>query len=283
MAATHAAGLRIAVCIKQVPDTAKVTIDHVTGTLRRDAADSIINPYDLYALGAALELARAFAGSSTVALSMGPPQAREVLREAVALGITEAVHLQDTAFAGADTWATGLVLSAACKRLGANIIICGKQAIDGDTAQVGPGIAAHLGWAQACCVCAVHELRGSSNCAKHTPSVPESLTVERLLDNGRQTLRVPLPAVLTVVPEVIATPYATLAGKMRARRYEPQIWGGTELDLPPEQTGLRGSFTRVQRITTPPPRGKGEIITGTSLEEKAARLARIIRQSAGGK
>lgn len=277
MAATRQAGLKIAVCIKQVPDTAKVTIDHVTGTLRRAAAGSVINPYDLYAVGAALALARAITGSSTIALSMGPPQTGEVLREAVSLGIGEAIHLEDAAFAGADTWATGLVLSAACRKLGADVIICGKQAVDGDTAQVGPGIAAHLGWAQACYVCAINEIMESDGGSGHMAVNPDSLTVERLLDNGRQTLRVPLPAVLTVVPEVIATPYATLAGKMRARRYAPQIWGGEALGLPPEQTGLLGSFTRVQRITTPPARGKCQNIAGGDLEEKTGRLAQIIR------
>lgn len=264
MAANSTDRLNIVICIKQVPDIAQVKIDPTSGTLRRATAAAMINPYDLHALAAALEIAKNIPGATTTALSMGPQSALTILKEAVALGIDNAILLQDKEFAGADTWATSLTLSAACRKLKADLIICGKQAIDGDTAQIGPGIAAHLGWAQACYVNKICE------------TTSDQLELECQLDTGHERLAVPLPAVLTVVREIASVPYATLAGKIRARRYRPAIWGLNDLELGPGQTGLKGSFTRVQRISTPPPRKGTVFIEGATLEKKAQKLHTII-------
>lgn len=237
--------MRIAVCIKQVPDSLEVETDPVTHTLRRLGGGRMLNPYDLFAVEAALNLAEQWNASSlgrceeevqTVALSMGPAQAEEVLREAVSLGIDSGILLCDNQFAGGDTWATARVLAAALNKLQPDLVLCGKQASDGDTAQVGPEIAGQLGWAQGCYVHAVHELS------------EDTVIVERRTDCGDERVALKLPAVLTVVKEISRPRLATLQGKLAARRADIAVWEADDLELTTGQAGLKGSPTRVRKI-----------------------------------
>ena len=230
--------MNIAVCLKQVPDTTELKLDPVHNTLIREGVESVLNPLDEFPLETALRL-REQAGGRVVAFTMGPGQARRVLEKAVAMGADEGVLASDRAFAGADTWATSLTLAGALAARGPfDLVLCGKQAIDGDTAQVGPGIAAHLGWSQVTYATKV-ELRDGS------------LVVERMLDAGKASLRVPLPTVLTVLKEANEPRLPSLAGRLRAFRLVPAILGAADLGLSPAAVGLDGSPTRVARIAVP--------------------------------
>jgi electron transfer flavoprotein beta subunit len=246
--------LNIIVCIKQVPETQDVRLDPVTHTLKREGVKAMINPFDLYALEEGLRVKEAKGGKVTV-LSMGPPQAEEALREALGYGADAAVLLSDKAFAGADTWATSLTLARATQRLGgADLIFCGKQAIDGDTAQVGPEMAAHLNmpyvaWAR-----------------KLTFTGDGRLQVERLLDHGYDAVEVSLPALITVVKEINEPRVPSFKAKLRARKEAIPVWGLADLGLPAAQVGLSGSFTQVVKVFPPPARGTPEIWTGPAAE-----------------
>jgi electron transfer flavoprotein beta subunit len=242
--------MHIVVCIKQVPDTTEVRIDPERGTLIREGVQSILNPLDAYALEGALQL-RERCGGRVTAMTMGPPQAAAVLREALACGCDDAVMLSDRAFAGADTWATSYTLAAAVRKLGdVDLVLCGKQAVDGDTAQVGPGMAVHLDWPQATYVRKLQE------------ATEDHLVAERLTDHGNETLRLPLPAVVTVLKDLGIPRLPTLAGVMRARRAELTAWGADDLQVEQDQLGLDGSPTRVVRVFTPPPRGECLMLEG---------------------
>jgi electron transfer flavoprotein beta subunit len=256
--------LHAIVCIKQVPDTTEVKIDPVRGTLIREGVPSILNPFDTYAIEEALRLKEQFGGKVT-AISMGPPQAIEVLKEAVAMGCDEAILLSDRAFAGSDTWATAYTLSQAIRRLGPfDIIFCGRQAIDGDTGQVGPGIARQLKINQLTYVCKI----------QHIDFDKGEIRVERLLEEGREVVESRLPALLTVVKDINQPRYPTFKGIRRASRMEYPIWTAKDLEgANPAYFGLDGSPTRVVRVFTPPPRsGQTEIIQGETVQEQAAKL-----------
>jgi len=255
--------MHIVVCIKQVPDTTEVRIDPERGTLIREGVESILNPLDAYAIEGAVALRERLGGSVT-ALSMGPPQAEAAVREAIARGCDDAVLLTDRAFAGADTWATSYTLACGLRRLGdVRLVLCGKQAIDGDTAQVGPGLAVHLGWPQATYVRRILE------------SSEERLTVERMTDYGDETLRIRLPAVLTVLKDLNFPRLPTLVSQMRARRCCLARWGPADVGGDPAQFGLAGSPTRVVKIFTPPPRGACRIYHDEP-EVAAAKLAQAL-------
>ncbi|MBP5273682.1 MAG: electron transfer flavoprotein subunit beta/FixA family protein, partial [Abditibacteriota bacterium] len=186
--------MNIAVCIKQVPGTTEVKINPETNTLVREGVETQINPFDLYALEEAVRIkeqkTKEGVPCSVTVVTMGPPQADTALREAISLGADRGVLLCDRAFAGADTWCTSFALSLACKRLEADLVICGQQAIDGDTGQVGPGIATHLNWAQACYLAEIKEV------------TDKQLTVRRLVEDGYEVCRLQLPCVVTVVKEI---------------------------------------------------------------------------------
>ena len=260
--------MHIAVCVKQVPDTTDVRIDPATNTLVRSGVASILNPFDAYAVEEGVRLREAQGGDSKVTvLSMGPPQAEAMLRECLSVGADEAVLLSDRAFAGADTWATSWALALALGKLKADLVICGKQAIDGDTAQVGPGIARHLDWPQACYVSKVAEL------------VSGRIVVECLLEAGREVLEVQLPAVLTVVKDVNIPRLPSLKGKMRAKKAEITIWKAADIGADPADVGLNGSPTVVARTFSPPGRSGGEIISGDSAPEKARKLVARLREA----
>lgn len=250
--------MHVVVCIKQVPDTTEVKIDPHTNTLIREGVSSIINPFDMYALEEAIRLKEKF-GAKTTVITMGPPQAEGALREALSLGIDEAVHLSDRAFAGSDTWATSLVLASAIRKLkDVDLIICGKQASDGDTAQVGPGIATHLDLPQATYVRKIESISLNSQ--------PRTMVAERLVEEGYEILELTLPALITVVKEINEPRLPSLRGKMRARRQEIPVWTHDDLGLEEERLGLKGSPTQVVKIFTPPQKSGGKIFRGEPQE-----------------
>jgi len=196
--------MRIIVCVKQVPDVTEVKIDPKTNTLVREGVPSIMNPYDLHAVEAALQIKEKTSGKVT-AITMGPPQAEEVLREAIAMGVDDAVLLTDRRFAGADTWATSYTLSQAAKKIGFDLIICGKQAIDGDTAQVGPEMAEFLDIPHVAYVRKIEKIDSSE------------MVFERLMDDCYEKLLVSLPALITVVKELNNPRPPSIRGKMTAK------------------------------------------------------------------
>jgi electron transfer flavoprotein alpha/beta subunit len=260
--------MRIVVCIKQVPDTTDVKINPETNTLVREGVASIINPFDTYAIEEALRLKEQFGGKVTV-LSMGPQQAKEALKEAVAMGADDAVLLSDRTFAGSDTWATAYTLSRAIRRLSPfDVILCGKQAIDGDTGQVGPGIACQLGIPQLTYVCRIQQV----------DPLAQSIRVERLLEEGREVVTSTLPVLLTVVKDINQPRYATFMGIRRATRQEIPIWDASALgDVESACLGLAGSPTQVVRIFAPPARsGQATMISGASPAAAAGQLADLL-------
>jgi len=231
--------MRIIVPMKQVPETNAVKMDAETGTMIREGVEAIINPLDLYAIEIAIQL-REQHGGEIVGLSMGPPKALTALKEAIAMGIDSAVLITDKAFAGSDTWATSYVLAAAIRRIGAcDLIICGERATDGDTGQVGPGIASFLDLPVVTYVGKVDSLDAGS-CRVH-----------RLVEDGYEVLEMATPGVLTVVKEVADPRLPTLRGKQRAKRVDIPAWGAEDLDVDSSKLGLNGSPTRVVKIFRP--------------------------------
>ena len=249
----------IVVCVKQVPDTTEVKIDPVTNTLIRQGVPSIVNPFDKNAVEEALKLKEKHGGKVTV-ISMGPPQAKDALKECLAMGADEAILVSDRAFGGADTLATSYTLAAAIRNLGKyDIIFCGKQAIDGDTAQVGPEMAEHLGIAQVTYV-AKMEVEG------------DTLKVEREHDDGYEILEVKTPVLVSVVKSINEPRFPTVKGTMRANRAEIAVWGAGDLAVKETRLGLKGSPTQVRKIFTPPQRTQGVVITKDTAREAVADL-----------
>ncbi len=231
--------MRIVVPIKQVPETNAVRMDEETGTMIREGVEAIINPLDLYAIEIAIRL-REEHGGEIVVVSMGPPKAITALREAIAMGCDSAVLISDRAFAGSDTWATSYVLAGAIKRIGGyDLIICGERATDGDTGQVGPGIASFL------------DLPVATYIGRIDDVGPKSCRVHRMVEDGYEILDVDLPAVLTVVKEVANPRLPTLRGKQKARKMEIPTWTSGDLAVEPDKLGLNGSPTRVVKIFRP--------------------------------
>lgn len=244
--------MNIVVCMKQVPDTAEVRIDPKTNTLVREGVPSIINPYDAHAIEEAVRIKESQGGKVTV-ITMGPPQAKEALKKAISYGADEAILLSDRNFAGSDTLATSYILTQAIKKIDQNekvdIIFCGKQAIDGDTAQVGPGIASRLGIPQVTYVMKVDQVNKDKR----------QLQAQRKLEDRREIVQAKLPVLLTVVKEVNTIRYAPLPNLLRAARYQVPTWNKDDLNADLEQIGLKGSPTTVSRIFPPPTRPGGEV------------------------
>lgn len=250
--------MKIIVCIKQVPDTTDVKINPETNTLIREGVASMINPFDMYAIEEAVRLKERFGGEAIV-VTMGPPQAQDALREALSLGVDSAIHLSDRAFAGSDTWSTSLILSRAIAKIGdVDLIICGKQASDGDTAQVGPGIGAHLDLAQATYVRRIDSI--------HLDTTPKIMVVERLLEEGYELIELKLPVLITVVKEINEPRMPSLRGKMNARKAVIPTWTNKELNIEEDKIGLNGSPTQVVKIFTPPQKEGGKILEGEAKE-----------------
>jgi electron transfer flavoprotein beta subunit len=242
----------IVVCIKQVPDTTQVQIDPVTNTLVREGIPFIVNPYDTHALEAALQLKDAF-GFRVAAISMGPPNAEATLRKALALGVDEAILLSDRVFGGADTLATSTVLTRAIQLLHAQeevgLVLCGKQTIDGDTAQVGPGIATRLGYTQLTLVDRVEQVDWQR----------KRIRVRRKLEGRHEIVEAPFPAMITVVRELNHPRYPTVPMRLDSLAAAVKVWNNDVLKLDVGKIGLKGSPTWVSRIFSPE-REKGEII-----------------------
>lgn len=246
--------MNIIVCIKQVPNTTDVKIDPVTNTLIRDGVESVINPFDAYAIEEGVRLRERFGGKVTV-ITMGPPQAENALKEAISLGCDEGILVSDRKFAGSDTWATSYTISCAIKKIGNfDVILCGKQASDGDTAQVGPGISTHLDIPQVTYVKKIEEIK--ENKAR----------VERMTEEGYDIVETPLPALFTVVKEINTPRLPSLKGMMKAKSAKITKWTADDIEADPKSLGLDGSPTRVVKIFSPPPRKGGEIIKGDAVE-----------------
>ena len=240
--------MHIIVPIKQVPETGNVKMDPETGTMIRTGVEAIINPLDLYAIEAALRLRDAVGGQVTT-ISMGPPAAEKALKEAIAMGCDDGVLLSHRKFAGADTWATAYTLAQAIKKIGAvDLVLCGERATDGDTGQVGPGIAAFLDLPLATYVSRIADVDDVG------------LRLNRLVEGGIEVLWASLPAVLTVVKEIAVPRLPTLRGKQRARQTALPVWGPDELEVDAAKIGLSGSPTRVVKIDKPKVSRHGEIV-----------------------
>jgi electron transfer flavoprotein beta subunit len=255
--------MKIVVCVKQVPDAKDVRLDPKTNTLAREGVQSIMNPYDRHALEAAVQLKEQFGGTVT-ALTMGPPQAEETLREAVACGADEAVLVSDRAFAGADTWATTYTLAKAIAKIGGvELIVCGKQAIDGDTAQVGPGLAQRLDLPYVAYARKIH------GCADG------KIRLERLMDDGYDVVEMQLPGLLTVVKEINDPRVPSLKGKMKAKSMKARVLTAADLDADPASLGLQGSTTRVVRVFSPEFRAERCMLKGTPAEQVEQLLEKL--------
>jgi electron transfer flavoprotein beta subunit len=256
--------MNIIVCIKQVPETTDVRINPETNTLIREGVKSIINPFDMYAIEEAIRLKEKFGGKVTI-LTMGPPQADAALREAISLGADEGVLLCDRAFAGSDTWATSYTLSGGIKKIGSfDLVICGKQATDGDTAQVGPGIATHLDIPQVTYVKKIEEVKD------------KVMRVERMMEEGFEIIETSMPCLLTVVKEINEPRLPSLKGMMRSKSAKIITFTQKDLDLNPQNIGLCGSPTQVVKIFTPLHREGGQIISGEP-QEIAEKIVGLIR------
>ena len=243
----------VVVCIKQVPDTTQVQIDPVTNTLVREGIPFIVNPYDTHALEEALRLKDRF-GCTVAAISMGPPNAEATLKNALALGVDQAILLSDRVFGGADTLATSNVLAAAIRKLHdefdqVGLVLCGKQTIDGDTAQVGPGIASRLGYCQLTLVDRIVSLDLSGN----------RIRVSRKLEGRHEIVEAPLPAMLTVVRELNRPRYPRVPMRLAALDAPVTLWDNQTLKLDEQRIGLKGSPTWVTKIFSPE-RVQGEIL-----------------------
>jgi electron transfer flavoprotein beta subunit len=258
--------MNIVVCVKQVPDTLEVGVDKETNTLIREGVDSVINPFDLCAIEEALCLKEQYGGMVTV-LSMGPPQAVDTLRQGLSLGAERAILLSDISFAGADTLATSYTLAKAVKRIGCfDLIICGKQAVDGDTAHVGPSLAEKLGIPHISCVIKIHEV------------TDEYMVAGRMTEDGIEKVRLSLPGLITVSKEINEPRFPSLKWKINAARSEIEIWSANDIGADESKIGLKGSPTRVVKMTTPKHRRAGQLLEG-SVEEQVTKLVSMLRQA----
>ena len=257
--------MKIIVLIKQVPDTNEVKIDPKTGTLIREGVPSIINPEDKHAMEAALRLKEKLGGTVTV-MTMGPPQAKVALQEARGMGVDSCILLSDRAFAGSDTWATSYALGKAIQKIGDyDLVICGRQAIDGDTAQIGPQVAEFLKLPQ---VTYVRELEYDQD--------THSITVSRALEDGYEKIQAKLPALITVLGDLNEPRYPSLWGIVAAcRTTEYPVWTAKDIHAEITKTGLDGSPTQVKRSFAPEPKGGGLMFQGSSKEQVKALVEHI--------
>ncbi|MDI3546904.1 MAG: electron transfer flavoprotein beta subunit [Halanaerobiales bacterium] len=261
--------MNIIIPIKQVPETSNVKMDEETGTMVRDGVESIVNPLDLYAIETGIQLKEEFGGKITV-ITMGPPSAEKALREAISMGCDDGILLSGREFAGSDTWATSYALSQVIREAGKfDLILAGERATDGDTGQVGPGIASFLGLPLATYTSKIVEL------------TKDSITVERLIEEGYETLRLPLPALLTVVKEISYPRLPTLRGKQRAKKLKLKQWSSEDIEIDRANLGLKGSPTRVVKITRPKVTRNGEfikVVDEESLETAVERLVKFLQE-----
>jgi len=243
--------LKILVPVKQVPESSNVKMDSATGTLIRTGVETVVNPLDLYAIETALRLKERFFphDGEITALSMGPLAAMRVLKEAAAMGCDRCALLSDRRFGGADTWATSYTLAQGAKKLGPfDIIIAGERATDGDTAQVGPGLAAWLDIPVLTYVSKIEEITATR------------IRAERLVEEGYEMLEAPLPCLITVVKEIAVPRLPTLKGKLKSKEMNIPVFSADDLGGNPQYFGLNGSPTRVSKIYTPSVSRRGRTI-----------------------
>ena len=243
--------MKIVVCVKQVPDTTDIKVDPETGTLKRETAGTVMNPFDMYAVEEGLRIKEKMAGSTVTVITMGPPMAKEMLKVAIGMGADEAVLISDRKLAGSDTWATSYALAKACEKLGYDIILFGKQAVDGDTAQVGPSTAQYLNIPSLTWVKKIREIS------------EKEMTVEKMMEDGTDVFKTTLPAAITVVKEINEPRLESLKGKMRAKKYDPATWTLDDVKGDENMVGLKNSPTRVAKswsATRAP--GKAEMLDG---------------------
>mgnify|MGYP005852137161 CR=1 FL=1 len=256
--------MNVIVCIKQVPGTNEVKMNNETNTIIREGVESIVNPFDVYAIEEGVRIKERTDGKVT-AISMGIPSVAEMLRETIALGVDEAVLLSDRAFAGSDTLATAYALSMGIRKIGAyDLIICGKQAIDGDTAQVGPSLAEKLGIPHTTYVRKIDEIRdGFIRC-------------ERMTDDGYEVIEMTLPALITVVKEINEPRLPSLKGMMRAKKAQIPVWTADDVGADKELCGLKGSPTQVIRTFVPVHETKSEMIQGEPAEQAKILVEKLL-------
>ena len=260
--------MKIIVCVKQVPETSNVKMDPETGTMVRDGVESIVNPLDLYAIEAALQLKEQEGGTVTV-VSMGPLTAAKAVKETLSMGCDEGVLVSDKAFAGSDTHATAYVLARVIEGLAPfDLVLAGVRATDGDTGQVGPGVATFLGLPLATDVRAIREVGEGA------------LTVERLVENGCQILRVPTPCLMSVVKDIGFPRLPTLRGKQRARKTDVPVMKAENMNADERFLGLKGSPTRVVKIERPKVARSGRTVNleKVGAEEAAKELADFLEE-----
>jgi electron transfer flavoprotein beta subunit len=258
--------MNIVVCLKQVPGTTEVKIDPNTNTLIRQGIKNIINPFDAYALEEGVRLRERFGGKVS-ALSMGPPQAVEMLRDAISVGADDAVLLSDRAFAGADTWATSYTLGKAIEKIkNYDLVICGRQTIDGDTGQVGPELAEML------------DVPFISYVSKVEQIADRTLRVQRMVEDGYETVEASLPAVITVVKEINTPRLPSLRGLIRAKSAQIPTWIAQDIGVENEKAGLAGSATQVVKVFFPKREHHAEILKGDP-EQQIDRLIEKLRKA----
>ena len=261
--------MNIVIPIKQVPETSNVKMDEKTGTMIREGVESIINPHDLYAIEVGIQLKEEHSGKLIV-ISMGPPGAEKALREAISMGCDNGILVTGKEFKGSDTWATSFVLSKSIKNIGNyDLILTGERATDGDTGQVGPGIGSLLDIPLATYVSKIIKITG------------KSIIVERLVEDGYETLKMPLPALLTVIKEISYPRLPTLRGKQKAKKTEIPVWSADNMKLDKSKLGLEGSPTRVVKISHPKVTRGGTIVRPAdeeSLLKAVDQLIEFIRE-----
>lgn len=261
--------MNILVCVKQVPDTTEIKIDPVTNTLIRAGVPSIVNPFDAYALEIALRI-KDSNGAKVVILTMGPEQAKAAIKECLAMGADKAYLCSDRAFGGSDTLATSYILSKTIETIEKtegkfDVIFCGKQAIDGDTAQVGPEMAEHLGYPQV-------------TYAVEASCKEDELVVKREVEEGYEMIAVKTPCLITVTKPKFDPRFPTIKGKMAAVRAEIPVLTSAEIVLDLTQAGLKGSPTKVKKTFTPPVKQGGVLIKEESGAASAQKLVQLLSE-----
>ena len=257
--------MNIIVLVKQVPDTTEIKLDPKTGNLIREGIESILNPDDRHALEAAVALKENVGGKVT-AVSMGPPQAIDVITEAIGMGADHGVLLSDRAFAGADTWATSSTLGKAVETIGEyDLIFCGRQAIDGDTAQIGPQMADYLGIPHVSYVFDLEEI------------AEERLVVKRRLEDGFERVEIRLPALLTVISELNMPRYPMVGRLIEAcgDKAPIDVWNAADIAAKTSEIGLEGSLTHVIKTFAPKFKRQGEMLEGSAEECVTALMGKL--------
>ncbi len=265
--------MHIVVCVKQVPDTKIIKINPKTNTLDRKSAPSILNPYDAHAVEEAVRLKEKYGGKVTV-VSMGPPQADAVIKKSVEIGADEGYLISDRAFAGADTLATSYALYKAIEKIGkteaVDLVLTGKHAIDGDTGQVGPGIARRMD---------IPPVTNIINIEKADPQVRKMILRRKQADGGYERVEVKLPALLTIEKEINDISYSPFPNMLKAARFTPVVWTVNDLeDVDRTQLGLKGSPTIVGKMFSPPKPEGGKRIEGTAAEQADKLIALLLEE-----